>query len=231
MGYGSGLPGFMPRLTWQCDPQVETLVSQYPEGSVILDMGAGGRRVAKHATTVDFVAGNDTDVVANVCDTPFDDDHADLVIATGLLEHLEDDDAFLREAFRVLKPGGRLHVEIPFMQQYHDDPIDSRRYTAPGLERLLSQHGFDRFESGFHIGPGVAIATLNAYYAAMLFEGKSLPARIASNGAFFVVTLLGKPFAWLDRWMKHKKSAHRLAFGVYCTARKAEPESARMAAE
>jgi SAM-dependent methyltransferase len=231
MGYGSGLPAFMPKLTWQCDPQIDDLVAQYPEGSVILDMGAGGRRVAAHATTVDFVKCTGTDVVANVCDTPFEDNHADLVIATGLLEHLEDDDAFLAEAFRVLKPGGQLHVEIPFMQQYHDDPIDSRRYTGPGLERLLGQHGFTDFNTGFHIGPGVAIATLNAYYASMLFEGKSLPARIASNAAFFVATILGKPLVWMDRWMKHKKSAHRLAFGVYCTARKAEPEAAKLAAE
>jgi len=117
------------------------------------------------------------------------------------------------------------------MQQYHDDPIDSRRYTAPGLERLLTQHGFHDFRSGFHIGPGVAIATLNAYYAAMLFEGESRAAKIASNAAFFIATIIGKPFAWLDRWMKHKRSAHRLAFGVYCTARKMEPQVVRIAAE
>lgn len=220
MGYGSGLPRFFPRLTTQCDPQVAIVVARHGPGHVILDMGAGGRRVAPHATTVDFIRMEGTDIVSDVCDTPFPDGHADLVIATGLLEHLEDDDAFLREAFRVVKPGGEIHVELPFMQQYHDDPIDSRRYTVPGLERLLAQHGFHTVSSGCHIGPGVAIATLNAYYAGLLFEGRSTLARIASNAAFFGVSILTWPLTRLDRWIMRKPSAHRLAFGVYCTARK-----------
>jgi len=67
MGYGSGLPDFMPRLTWQCNPQIDGLVAQYSDDKIILDMGAGGRRVAKHVTTVDFADCGDTDVISNVC--------------------------------------------------------------------------------------------------------------------------------------------------------------------
>lgn len=229
MPFGSGLPALFPTLTWQCNPQTQRIVDEVladrQDGAVILDMGAGGRRLHPSATTVDFVQMEGTDVASDVCDTPFENDHADLVVATGLIEHLDDDDAFLREAFRVLAPGGRIYIEVPFMQQYHDDPIDSRRYSAPGLERLLTQHGFEPVRSGFHIGPGVAIATLNAYYAAMLFEGEGLTRRVLSNGAFFIVSTLLWPLTRLDRWMKHRRSAHRLAFGVYCEAVKPRPEA------
>jgi len=220
MPYGSGIADYFPQLTWQCDPRVSKVVEESPHGGVILDMGAGGRRAAPNIVTVDAVQCGDTDVVTDVCATPFDDDYADLIIATGLIEHLEDDDAFLAEAHRVLKTGGRIHIEVPFMQQYHDDPIDSRRYTVQGLERLLQQHGFQTVTSGCHIGPSVAIATLNAYYAAMLFEGDGKIRKIISNGAFYGVSLMLWPLTKLDKWLQHRRSAPRLAFGVYCTARK-----------
>lgn len=41
---------------------------------------------------------------------PFPDASFDRVIALGMLEHCADGDAVLREARRVLRPGGRLHV-------------------------------------------------------------------------------------------------------------------------
>ena len=143
MSYGSGLPRGIPRLTWQYSRQVEKVVVRYGSPpSVVVDLGAGGRRLAPHVHTVDFAALPGTDIIADVCATPFDDRTVDLVIATGLLEHVLDERKLLDECRRILKPGGVLHVELPFLQQYHDDPIDCRRYTVPGLARLLEQHGF-----------------------------------------------------------------------------------------
>lgn len=221
MAYGSGLPRIMPNLTRHCRPGLaEAAVARWPAPAVVLDMGAGGRKIAPHVVAVDFAALPGTDVVSDVCATPFPDNHADLIIATGLIEHLEDDLAFLREALRVLKPGGEIHVEIPFLQQYHDDPIDVRRYTVDGLARVMRAQGFEPLAQDFHIGPGVALATLNAYYWGMVFEGESRAAKILSNGAFFVASVLGWPLTRLDRWLMRKRSAHRLAFGVYCAARK-----------
>ena len=149
MSYGSGLPREIPRLTWQYSRQVEKVVVRYGSPpSVVVDLGAGGRRLAPHVHTVDFAALPGTDIIADVCATPFDDRTVDLVIATGLLEHVLDERKLLDECRRILKPGGVLHVELPFLQQYHDDPIDCRRYTVPGLARLLEQHGFQVSEFG-----------------------------------------------------------------------------------
>ncbi len=187
---------------------------------MVFDLGAGGRRIAPHVKTVDFADTGENDYVCSVEEIPVDSASADLVVATGLLEHVEDDLPVIREINRLLKTGGRVHLEVPFMQQQHRDPIDCRRYTVEGLELLLRRNGFEPEQSGFHIGPSVTIATLNAYYAAMLFEGDNPVSKALSNGAFLVMSVIGWPFKFLDHLLKNKKSAHRLAFGVYCTARK-----------
>jgi hypothetical protein len=220
MAYGSGLPRFVPTLTYQCTPRCEPLAANFDADSVILDLGAGGRRIAARVTTIDIQPFAGTDVVASVYDLPIGDSCSDVVFATGLLEHLEDERKFLCEARRVLKIGGVIHVEIPFLQQYHEDPIDCRRYTVPGLKLMLEQNGFRAMESGFHIGPSVTFFTIACYYVALLFEGETILHKVLSNAAFFVVACIGWPMKYLDAFLKVKKSAHRLAFGVYCTAMK-----------
>ena len=219
-GFGSGLPRYFPNLTWQCSPQVGKVVAEAGAGVVVLDLGAGGRRVAPHVKTVDFVDHGETDYVSDVCAVPLADASVDLILATGLIEHVEDDGALIMEARRLLKPGGVFHVESPFLQQYHDAPIDCRRFTSDGLARRLRQFGFEPKRSGFHIGPSVAVATLCAHYAGLLFEGPTLLHRVLSSGAFFAVSVATWPLKFLDRLLMNKKSAHRLAFGVYCTAAK-----------
>ena len=211
---------FFPTLTWQSDPQVESVVRMTPPGARVVDLGAGGRRITPGTICVDFQPWTGTNLVADVQRLPLRDESVDIVFATGLLEHVEDDRAVISEMARVLRKGGLAHVELPFLQQYHDDPIDCRRFTVSGLAREMERAGLQTVKSGFHIGPTVTMITLFAYYAALLFEGKSLAARAVSTGAFLAASTLLYPFKFLDRWLLRKRSAHRLAFGVYCTARR-----------
>lgn len=211
---------FFPSLTWQAAPQIPRVVALAPPGARILDIGAGGRRIAQGVICVDFVPFPGTTVVGNAEALPFADGSVDLVVGTGLLEHVEDDRAFLAETVRVLKPGGRAHFEVPFLQQYHDDPIDCRRYTVDGLRRTLARAGLEPEESGVHIGPTVTLITLGTYYSALWLEGKSVAARALSTGVFLASSIVLWPAKFLDRFLVRKRSAHRLAFGVYGTARK-----------
>lgn len=218
MGYGSGLARIFPNLTYQCSPQVEKVVAAAAPGAMMLDLGAGGRRLHPDMKTVDFVDSGATDYVADVCAVPLEDAEVDLIVATGLLEHVQNEHDFLSECKRLVKPGGKLHIEVPFLQQYHDDPIDMRRYTQSGLEEFVQRYGFEVDQSGFHIGPSVTVATLNAYWASFLFPGNNPVSKVLSNGAFFLVSLMGYPMKFLDKWVMRNEQAHRLAFGVYVTA-------------
>ena len=211
---------FFPRLTWQSDPQVDAVARMVPPGSRIVDLGAGGRRITSNTLCVDFHPWPGTDLVADVQRLPIADSSVDLVYATGLLEHVLDDRAVISEMARVLRKGGIAHVELPFLQQYHDDPIDCRRFTVAGLAREMERFGLETVKSGFHIGPTVTMITLFSYYAALLFEGKSKASRAISTGVFLASSIALYPLKFLDRLLLKKRSAHRLAFGVYCTSRK-----------
>ncbi len=98
------------------------------QGRRILDAGCGvGTYVRAFRQFSDDVYGIDVDAdkiaeasrelpqlqVAPAESLPFGDDFFDVVLSNETLEHVQDDRAAVREAIRVLKPGGRLVVFCP----------------------------------------------------------------------------------------------------------------------
>ncbi len=74
---------------------------------------------------------------------PLDDASVDCAMATEVLEHCPDPLVVLREARRVLKPGGTFFFTVPYIWPLHDAPYDFFRYTPFALELLLAKSGFD----------------------------------------------------------------------------------------
>lgn len=127
--------------------QLKRLIENFGRGNV-LDVGCGGGRIKKwlpigaHYTGMDAVEGLGVDVAGDVHDLPFEDAVFDTVLCTSVLEHVSDERRVVSEMYRVLKPGGRVIVTIPFVHHYHRDPEDYRRLTHVGLEKLLREQGF-----------------------------------------------------------------------------------------
>jgi len=82
----------------------------------------------------------------------------DTVLATEVLEHVEDPDTTVREMFRVLRPGGLALVTIPFMYPTHEAPYDFRRFTYLGLEATCEDAGFEVQDVAAKGGPLVFAA-------------------------------------------------------------------------
>ncbi len=74
---------------------------------------------------------------------PVEDASVDVVLATETLEHVPDPSGFLAQARRVLRPGGRLILTVPFAARWHYIPHDYWRYTPSSLDNLLTAGGFD----------------------------------------------------------------------------------------
>jgi SAM-dependent methyltransferase len=74
---------------------------------------------------------------------PFTDGAFDGAVCTEVLEHVANARHVLSELARVLRPGGRVIVSVPFVFHYHEDPRDVRRYTPDGLRAALEEAGFD----------------------------------------------------------------------------------------
>jgi len=67
---------------------------------------------------------------------PFDDATFDTVLSAQVLEHTPEPQALMLEMARVLRPGGRLLLTVPFSFRLHEEPRDYFRYTPHGLRSL-----------------------------------------------------------------------------------------------
>lgn len=73
---------------------------------------------------------------------PFSDAEFDALLCNQVLEHVFNPDEFIDEINRVLKPGGKLLLTVPFVWDEHEQPYDYARYSSFGLRALLEKHGF-----------------------------------------------------------------------------------------
>ena len=97
-------------------------------------------------------------MACDICNLPFVNDSADMILSSSVLEHVYDPECAVAEMHRVLKPGGYVYAEVPFMCAYHMKPIDYQRYTISGIERLFARHGFKLLDKGICSGPFTGLA-------------------------------------------------------------------------
>ena len=101
----------------------------------ILDIGSGTahiKDVRPDVISTDILSFPGIDVVADAHRLPFANGAFSGVIMLDVLHHLERPVAFLKEAARVLKPGGRLAMIEPamtplarwFYDRFHEEPVD-----------------------------------------------------------------------------------------------------------
>lgn len=66
----------------------------------------------------------------------------DSVLLLDVLEHLPKPQDCIDEIRRVLKPGGKLVLQVPFVYPIHDAPLDFQRWTIYGLRELAKRSHF-----------------------------------------------------------------------------------------
>jgi ubiquinone/menaquinone biosynthesis C-methylase UbiE len=115
---------------------------------VVLNAGAGRRPlqpfVRGKVVNQDIAEGlrnRDIDIYSPLHQIPVGDGHFDYIFCNAVLEHVINPEEVLAEFVRVLKPGGKLYLAVPFMQPEHLDPTDFQRYTKDGLRNLVEKHG------------------------------------------------------------------------------------------
>ncbi|MCB1124541.1 MAG: methyltransferase domain-containing protein, partial [Verrucomicrobiae bacterium] len=117
--------------------EVIEMINENSEG-IILDCGAGLRRKTfPNVVNFEPVPYSSTDVQGVAEALPFRDNCFDVVLSFSVLEHVKDPFRAAREMIRVLKPGGYLHIEMPFLIQEHGFPHHYCNMTTRGLANLV----------------------------------------------------------------------------------------------
>jgi SAM-dependent methyltransferase len=74
---------------------------------------------------------------------PFESNTFDSILSNEVIEHVPSLHISLSELNRVLKPGGKILLTVPFVCFEHELPYDFRRFTLNGLVETLKEYGFE----------------------------------------------------------------------------------------
>ena len=120
----------------------------------------------------DIYASPNTSLIADAHRIPLKDASVDGVWIQAVLEHVLTPAEVVAEIHRVLKPGGIVYAETPFLQAVHEGPWDFTRFTESG-HRWLFRH-FTRIDSGPVQGPGTSLLWAVRYVLAGLFRRRGV---------------------------------------------------------
>jgi SAM-dependent methyltransferase len=145
----------------------------FDAGAKLLDVGCGTGWLAEHFSDYTGIDGSPEAVDAAQAKgrsivqgdggepLPFGDAAFDGVVLKDLLEHVADPVAVVREAHRVLKPGGRVFASSPDAQRWvWDDYTHRRPFTRRAFKVLFADQGFTVEQAGYEsVMPGTSIVS------------------------------------------------------------------------
>jgi SAM-dependent methyltransferase len=135
------------------------------------------------------------------------------VISLAVLEHVENPDLFIKEAYRVLKPGGFIITGVPFIQGYHASPSDHFRWTHQGIESWHTRFGFKKEKIVANSGPTSSLLWILQEWLS-IFLSFGLTPLYYFWWAVFTITLF--PVKLLDLFLIYYPQAYKInSFNIY----------------
>jgi SAM-dependent methyltransferase len=195
-----------------------------PKNAVIYDIGSksatgnyfGAYPEDSKIISVDIMEGPGVDLVADAHDLHMvADNSVDVVTSVSVMEHVRNPWKVVDEIYRILKPGGIICIDVPFIFPYHADPDDFYRFSNRGILNLCEK--FECLQNGFSRGPASTMHHLLVHFFAILLSFNSRTIYGIN------VDLFKWLFFWikyLDKFIGNYSMAYVIHTGTYFVGRK-----------
>src|SRR3989338_2987471 len=188
-----------PRACW-IDRSIFECVNKY-QGKKVLNLGAGSgifdEFIKVKTINLDITSYPRIHIVADAHILPFKDGSIDCIFSNAVLEHVQFPWIVSKEIYRVLKNGGMVCVNVPFLNIIHDYH-DYFRFTNKGVKACF--HDFKEIKSGMSAGP---MAFLIVYVGSLISTLVNI--RVIGVLISIPVKAILYPFFYLDLLLKEKK--------------------------
>lgn len=184
-----------------------SLLTEYAQGRLV-DLGCGNvplfatyKSIVTEVVCIDWQESpHAINHVDHVCDLngqiPLPDASVDTVLISDVFEHIAKPWVLWAEICRILKPGGHVIGNVPFLYWVHEAPHDYHRYTEFALRRYGEDNGLQVCEVSAVGGLIEVIVDITGKaFAALPFVGRAIAAGAAALGFAWYRTRLGKRVA------------------------------------
>lgn len=203
-------------------------ISEIKKGGLVLDMG--GKKTKKRGVfNIDNYNFNvkyanidkktNPDFLCDIKKIPIDNDSFDGIILSEVLEHLPNAIEVLNEAYRLLKPNGKLLICTPFLYHVHADPYDFCRYSDYWYLQNLERIGFKNIQiekQGLFFG---VIANMLKLWILELFQNVNIKPLRYKLLIKIVFWFIKKSYFWdKAEFTKNNNvlAAHTTGYGIVC---------------
>ncbi len=135
------------------------------EGKHCLQIGVKdsiGKKYGSNWVSVDkFDTREFIDFQYDIHDLPFETDSFDAVVCISILEHVPYPVKAISELNRVLKPGGKIWIQVPWLYPYHAVPKDYWRISPDGLR--IWMENFKEINCGIELWDKTSLI-ISSYY-------------------------------------------------------------------
>ena len=196
---------------------IKRLFLLLPDMFVGLNVGAGKTNLHPNLKNLELQPGSNIDYVGSVIKIPCSKNYFDVVIAQEVLEHVESPPLAVAEIYRVLKVGGYIYLQLPFIIGFHPCPKDFWRFTHQGIMELLDPTKFKIIETGISVGPAVGFYRILVEFMSLFL---SLGIGFLYKPAKLISAIIFWPIKLLDGLLIRTSQADRISGGYFIIGQK-----------